>query len=187
MLHHTAMRVLPRHEPVSVSIINALSSASPACWQLTYEIRNHSAGVLWLVDDASLSFAQVDDNIALSLAREPMQPGVQVMGYFEPQTVRLDTGASLHRSLQIDWPCPLSDIWNPTREASPAAGSYSVTVRIGYACTAAPPARLSGENVEAVVLTWQRQVSSRPVRLSIAPYAPLPYAQPERSLRQWPQ
>jgi hypothetical protein len=99
-----------------------------------------------------------------------MQPGVQVFGYFDPKVLAIPPGGSARRSIEISWPCRLSDIWNDKREATPPPGEYEVSVRVGVASTAAPASPKVGEGVEAPVLRWQEEAVSPPVRIAIPPY-----------------
>ncbi len=52
-----------------------------------------------------------------------------------------------------------------------APGEYEVSIRIGYAATAAPEPPKVGESVEAPVMRWQQTTVSPPVRMAIPPYA----------------
>src|SRR6266481_2714987 len=93
--------------------------------------------------------------------------GVQVFGYFDPKVVKIPPGGSLRRLVEITWPCRLSDIWNDEREAMPPPGVYKVSVRIGFASTAAPKAPKVGEGVEAPVMAWQKTTVSPAVQIAI--------------------
>lgn len=166
----------PLPGPVRVAIVDAQSHASPAEWQVEYEIRNSGASMVWLVDDARLSLRQDGERIELSYARAPMQSNAQVFGYFNPKTVRLAPGTCLRRTVRIPWPCPLSRLWNPVREAAPAPGRYALTVRVGYARSALPPPPVPGEAIDASVLRWQRQAGSAPAIIDIPPYPGAPPA-----------
>ena len=157
-------------ESMLVTIVSAVVRVNPPSWHLVYDVRNAEQAVLWLVDQESLVLRREDAKIELSYAREEMRPGVQVFGYFDPRVEMLLPGASLRRSVEIVWPCPLSDIWNNEREAAPPPGEYEVSIRIGFAPTAAPEPPDVGESVEAPVLRWQRTTSSAPVRIAIPSY-----------------
>jgi hypothetical protein len=93
-----------------------------------------------------------------------------VFGYFDPEVVALAPGASERRSVEVKWPSRLSDLWNEQPVAAPPPGEYDVTVRVGYATTASPPAAAAGEHVEAAVLRWQRTAASQPVRIAVPQY-----------------
>lgn len=155
---------------VLVSIVSAIVQVSPPAWHLEYDVRNLGGAVIWLVIDESLVLRQDDGHIELSYARGKMQPGVQVFGYFDPKVVAIPPGESVRRSVEIPWPCRLSDIWNDRREATPPSGEYEVSVRVGVASTAAPKSPKVGEGVEASVLRWQEEAVSPPVRIAIPPY-----------------
>ncbi len=155
-----------------VSIVSAMVQVSPPAWQLEYEVRNLARTVFWLVVDESLVLRRDDAHMELSYARGKMQPGVQVFGYFDPKVAKIPPGGSLRRSVEITWPCSLSDIWNAEHEATPPPGEYEVSVRIGFASTAAPKPPKVGEGVEAPVLSWQKETVSQPVRIAIPPYTP---------------
>jgi hypothetical protein len=145
---------------------------SPPSWHLEYDVRNAGHAVLWLVVEESLVLERVDAKIELSYARGEMRPGVQVFGYFDPKVEMVLPGASLRRSVEIRWPCPLSDIWNSEREAAPPPGDYEVSIKIGFAPTAEPETPGVGESIEAPVLRWQRTTISAPIRLAVPPYKP---------------
>src|SRR4030095_1390365 len=166
------MPSIPIAEKVLASIVSAIVNVSPPAWHLEYDVRNLGRGVVWLVVDESLVLRHDDTHSELSYARGKMQPGVQVFGYFEPKVVKLPPGGSLRQSVEIPWPCSLSVIWNAEREATPPPGEYEVSVRVGFALTAAPQPPKVGEGVEAPVLRWQKETVSPPVRISIPPYTP---------------
>lgn len=155
---------------IVVSIVSAIVQVSPPAWHLEYDVRNLGEGVVWLVVDENLVLRHEEAHIELSYARGKMQPGVQVFGYFDPEVVEVPPGGSLRQSVEITWPCPLSDIWNTEREATPPPGKYEVSVRIGFALTATPEPPQVGEDVEAPVLRWQREAVSQPVRIEIPKY-----------------
>jgi len=155
---------------VVVSIVTAIVQQSPPAWHLEYEVRNQGPTAIWLVVDESLVFRQVGRHIELSYARTKMQPGVQVFGYFDPKVLAIPPGGSVRRSVEISWPCRLSDIWNDKREVTPPPGEYDVSVRVGVASTAAPTSPKVGEGVEAPVLRWQEEAVSPPVRIAIPSY-----------------
>lgn len=159
-------------ESMLVTIVSAVVRLNPPSWHLVYEVRNAGQAVLWLVDQESLVLRREDAKIELSYARGDMRPGVQVFGYFDPKVEMLLPGVSLRRSVEIVWPCPLSDIWNSEREATPPPGDYEVSIKIGFAPMAAPEPPGVGESIEAPVLRWQRTTSSAPIRLSLPPYKP---------------
>lgn len=164
------MSSIPIAGKVLVSIVSAIVNVSPSAWHLDYDVRNLGRGVVWLVVDESLVFRRDDAHIELSYARGKMQLGVHVFGYFDPKVVKIPPGGSLRRSVEITWPCSLSDIWNSEREGTPPPGEYEVSVRIGFASTAAPKPPKVGEGVEASVLRWQKEAVSQPVRIAIPPY-----------------
>lgn len=159
----------PVVEQVSVSIVTATVTKRPRGWQIEYAVRNDGAQEVWLVVDERVVFRQHDHHIELSYARARMQPGVQVFGYFNPETIALPPGKSVPQSVDITWPLTLSDIWNASREAAPSAGVYDVTVRVGFGFTSEPESPKLGENVEDPVLRWQNEVVSYPVKLEIPP------------------
>jgi len=161
---------IPLAEKVLVSIVSAIVQVSPPAWHLEYDVHNPGKEVIWLVVDESLSFRHDNSHIELSYARGKMQPNVHVFGYFKPNVVQIPPQENVRRSLVITWPCSLSDIWNTEREAAPPPGEYEVSVRVGYALTSAPESPELGEDVEAPVLRWQKEVVSLPVRMAIPPY-----------------
>jgi len=150
---------------VLVSIVNLIMQVSPPAWQMEYEVRNLEASEIWLVVGESLMLKHDNKQIELSYARGKMQPGVQVFGYFDPQVVKIPAGGSLRRSVEINWPCRLSDIWNEVREVELSPGEYEVSVRIGFALTAKPKAPKVGEDVEDPVLRWQKTAVSPPMQV----------------------
>ncbi len=156
---------------VSVSIVTATAQVEPSAWRIEYSVHNPGPVFLWLVVDESLVFKRDGARIELSYAREPMQPGVQVFGYFVPEVIEFLPGETVRRRIQIAWPCPLNDIWNSERLAAPPPGEYEVSVRVGFASTAAPPAARVGEDIEAPVLRWQEEATSLPVSIEIPPYS----------------
>ncbi len=154
---------------VLVSIVSATVTASPPAWNIAYEVHNTGQSVVWLVVDESLKLRRKNNHIELSYARGKMQSGVQVFGYFDPKAVKLLPGESLRRFVDITWPCHLSDIWNNERVSSPPFGIYEVTVRVGFALTAAPKLE-GGESVEGSVLRWQMEAVSPSVQMEIQQY-----------------
>jgi hypothetical protein len=166
------MPSIPIAGRVLVSIVSAIVQVSPPAWHLEYDVRNQGRAAIWLVDEESLVLRRDDAHIELSYARGKMQPGVQVFGYFTPKVLKVPPGGSVRRSVEITWPCRLSDIWNAEREAMPPPGEYEVSVRVGFGSTAAPKPPKVGEDVEAPVLRWQKETVSPPVRLAIPPYTP---------------
>lgn len=164
---------MPLAGKVMVSIVSAIVQVNPPAWRLEYNVRNLSGAVIWLVVDESLKFRRDEAHIELSYARGKMQPGVQVFGYFNPNVVDIPPDGSLLRSVEITWPCRLSDIWNVEREATPPPGKYEVSVRVGFALTATPKPTKVGEDVETSVLRWQKETVSPPVRIAVPPYVPL--------------
>ena len=157
---------------VLVSIVSAIVQMGGPAWHLTYEVRNLSEAVIWLVVGESLVFRRDYAHIELSYAREKMQPDVHVFGYFNPDVVKIQPSGSLRQSVEITWPCHLSDIWNAEREATPPPGEYDVSVRVGFALTDTPKLPKVGENIETPVLRWQKVTVSPPVRIAIPPYTP---------------
>ncbi len=164
------MPSIPKVSKVLVSIVSVIVQVSPPAWRLEYEVRNVGGAVIWLVVDESLKMRHDDVHIELSYSRGRMQPGVQVFGYFNPIVANIPPGRSLRRSVEIIWPCPLSDIWNAEREATPPPGEYEVTVRVGFGLTKTPKPPKLGENVENPALLWQNEAVSQPVRIAIPPY-----------------
>jgi hypothetical protein len=164
------MPSIPTAGSVLVSIVSAIVQVSPPSWQLEYDVRNLGGAVIWLVDDESLVLKSDGAHIELSYARAKMRPGVKVFGYFDPKVVEIPPGGSLRRSVEITWPCRLSDIWNAERDATPPPGEYEVSVRVGFASTAAPEPPKVGESIEAPVLRWQKEAVCPPVRIPIPPY-----------------
>ena len=160
-------------EKVVVSIVSAIVNVIPsAAWHLEYNVRNLGQQVVWLVVDESLVLRRDGRHIELSYAREKMQPNVHVFGYFDPKVEKIAPERSLQRSIEITWPCILSDIWNAERVVAPSPGEYEVSVRIGFAATAVPEPPKVGESVEAPVLRWQKEAVSLPVWLPIPRYKP---------------
>jgi hypothetical protein len=159
----------PIHEMVLVSIVSASVTVSPPAWNIEYEVHNSGQPEVWLVVDESLTLRRKNNHIELSYARGKMQPGVQVFGYFDPKVVKLSPGESLRRFVNIAWPCHLSDIWNDERVSTPPFGIYKVTVRVGFALTAAPELEGS-ESVEGSVLRWQMEAVSPSFQMEIPQY-----------------
>jgi hypothetical protein len=166
------MPSVPLVGKVLVSIVSAIVKMRPPAWYIEYDVNNLGGAEIWLVVDESLVLRLDEAHIELSYARGKMQPGVQVFGYFNPNVVNIQPGRSLRRSVEITWPCRLSDIWNAQREATPSPGEYEVSVRVGFAMTAAPNPPKVGEDVETPVLRWQKETVSPPVRIAIPLYTP---------------
>ncbi len=160
----------PLAEKLLVSIVSAIVQLSPPAWRIEYDVRNMSGAVIWLVVDESLKLWRDDAHIELSYARGKMVPGVKVFGYFNPNVVDIPSGGNLHRTVEITWPCRLSDIWNVEREAIPPPGEYDVSVRVGFGLTSAPRPPKADEDVETPVLNWQKETVSSSVRIVIPPY-----------------
>ena len=156
---------------VLVSIVSAIVQVSPPVWRIEYDVRNLSGDVIWLIVDESLTLRHDEKHIELSYARGKMQPGVQVFGYFDPKVVNIPIGGSVRRSIEIPWPCRLSDIWNVEREVAPPPGEYDVSVRVGFALNEKPESPKVGEGIEIPVLRWQKEMVSPSVRIAIPPYA----------------
>ena len=159
---------------VLVSIVSALVRTSPVAWHLEYEVRNPEQTPIWLVVKESLVLRRDGQRIELSYARGKMQPGAQPFGYFDPEVVQVPPGGSVRRSVEIDWPVRLSDLWNAEREVALPPGEYEVSVRIGYGTTPKPPPPGLGESVEAPVLRWQKEAVSQPTRLKLPGYKATP-------------
>lgn len=155
---------------VLVSIVSAIVQVSPPEWHIEYELHNLREAAIWLVVDDNLVLRHDSTHIELSFARGKMQPGVHVFGYFNPSVVMIPPGGKVSRTVEINWPCRLSDIWNAEREASPLPGEYEVSLRVGFALTEAPKPPEGGEDVETPVLRWQEEVVSAPVHMVIPTY-----------------
>jgi hypothetical protein len=140
----------------------------PSRWHLEYSVHNSGETLLWLVVDENPAYQCNGYEMELGHARTHLQSVVRVYGYFTPKVVLLPSSQSWQRSLQITWPCQLSDLWSATREAAPTPGDYTVSVRVGYGLTAAPKGSREAESVEAPVLRWQQTVASPPVRMSVS-------------------
>jgi hypothetical protein len=164
------MMSIPMVGTVLVSIVSAMARASSSAWDIEYEVRNEGQALIWLVVDESVVFRLDNGRIELSYARGQMQSGAHVFGYFDPKVVEIPPGGSLRRSVEITWPYRLSDLWNSEREAAPAPGEYEISIRVGYAATAAPESPKVGESVEATVMRWQRTTVSPPAQIAIPPY-----------------
>ena len=164
------MPSIPIVEKVLVSIVSVIVKASPPTWHIEYDVCNLGRAVIWLIVDESLVLRHDDTHIELSYARGKMQPGVQVFGYFDPAIVNIPPDRSLRRSVEITWPCRLSDIWNLEREVTLPPGEYKVSVRVGFALTEAPQPPKVGEDVEAPVMLWQKETVSPLVQIVIPPY-----------------
>ena len=162
----------PASGKVLVSILSTSVQIDPPMWYIEYEVKYPGATPVWLVVDEGLEFRRDDRQIELSYARGKMQPNVHVFGYFNPEVEKVLPGARSRQTIEIAWPCPLSDIWNTKREATPLPGEYEVSVRVGYAGTAKPLSAEVGESIEAPVLRWQKVAASPPVRIVIPPYKP---------------
>src|SRR2546422_966596 len=145
---------------ILVLIVSAATQTSPPAWHLEYEVRNPGSAPVWLIVDEELVLSHAGVRIELSYARGKMRPGIQPFGYFDPNVVEIPAGKSSRQTVEVAWPCRLSGIWNPVREAALPPGEYEVSVRIGYASTPAPDAPELDEGVEAHVLRWQREAVS---------------------------
>jgi hypothetical protein len=158
---------------VSVLIDHASTQEKPAGWHLDYSVRNIGPATAWLVVDQSPVFTHEGSHIELSYARAKLQPGATLFGYFDPAVVKLAAGETIRRTVTITWPLSLSDLWNTVREAAPAPGEYSVSIRIGFGSTAKPESPKAGESVEAPVFRWQYESVSPPVKITVPPYPSL--------------
>jgi hypothetical protein len=153
---------------VRIDVVEVASASDPRATNVRYVVRNQSDKSVWVVDDGWVTWRQDGDQIELSYARVPMQPGVQPFGYFDPAVVEVAPGDELERTVTLTWPQPLSRLWNAEAEADPPPGEYDLTVRIGYGVTPKPaPPQTLGEGVEAPVLAWQREAVSEPARLTV--------------------
>jgi hypothetical protein len=151
---------------VTVRITRSTSHAAPPSTSLDFEVRNHGATAIWLVDDAWLIWRQQGSDIELSFARGRTQPGTQVFGYFPPSVEKVEPGASVVRTVRLTWPQRLDRLWNAQSQASPAPGEYNVSIRIGYGVTSEPdPPGL--EDVQAPVFRWQKEVVSPPAAMEV--------------------
>jgi len=150
---------------VSVAIVEHEVARNPLHWLITYEAANDGDCDAWLIDDDFLVLRRDGDRIAISYAREPMQPGVHVFGYFAPRVVRMRPGRREQRSVEISWPCRLSDIWNPQREVSIPPGEYRLSVTIGWAPSEEPDSPGLRDSAESAVLKWQRKAESEAVTM----------------------
>jgi len=162
----------PASAEVLMTIVSAMVQIDPPMWHIEYEVKNPGATPVWLIVDEGLGFRRDGRQIELSYARGKMQPNVHVFGYFNPEVEKVLAGDHSRQTVEIAWPCPLSDIWNTEREATPPPGEYEVSVRVGYAGTENPLPAEVGESVETPVLRWQKEAVSPPVRIDIPPYRP---------------
>jgi hypothetical protein len=148
------------------SVTIAAIDSEPLRWRLAYDVANGSAADIWLVDDGELAFSREGDRIELSYAREPLRPGTSVFGYFAPRTRRIAAGATERVAVELQWPLPLSDLWNPEHRAELPAGRYEVVVAVGVAASPDPPEPKLGDAVETPVLQWQRKIVSPPTMVT---------------------
>jgi hypothetical protein len=157
---------------VTVTILGVSSVERPPSTAIDYEVVNESREPVWLVDDGWLIWRQTGDEIRLSYARGPMQPGSHVFGYFNPAVVQLAPAERTARVARLTWPQRLDQLWNARAEAAPEPGNYRVTVSVGYGETPEPHGPALGEGVEAPVLRWQRVATSEPVPMRVPVYQP---------------
>lgn len=145
---------------VSVMLTSILTQVDTPATQLTYEVRNRSDKPVWLVDDGWLTWRQKGKQIELSYAREKMQPGVQVFGYFSPAVAKIEPGNAVTRKVELSWPLSLDRLWNDEYQAKPDPGKYKVSIKVGYGLTPEPGPLEPEENVEEPVFRWQTSIVS---------------------------
>jgi hypothetical protein len=152
--------------PATVEIADVAELTEPRGVELRYLVRNGAEGTIWVVDDGWFAWRLEDRRIELNFARVRMQPGVEPFGYFAPEVVAVEPGARLERTVALNWPHPLSGMWNATPDADPPPGEYEVVVRVGWSDSPAPGPPETAD-VEAPVLAWQREAVSDPARLVV--------------------
>jgi hypothetical protein len=162
----------PSAPDIQVEIIDAKSHEAPPRTLLEYEILAVGSHPVWLVDDGFLVWRQNGEEIELSVAREPLQPGAHPFGYFNPAVVKLQPGERVRRLIELRWPLSLARLWNEAGVAAPAPGRHQVRVRVGYGLTPSPDPPNAGESVEAPVRRWQREAISPPAEVEVPEYAP---------------
>lgn len=155
---------------VSIILLGASTKTDPPATQLSYKISNSGDYPIWLVDDNWLVWKQHGKQIELSYAREKMQPGVQVFGYFKPKVKKVAPGKSVIKKIELKWPVSLDQIWNASNYASPKPGRYSVSIKVGYGLTPEPEPVAEGENVETPVLRWQMTIVSEVAMMDVPNY-----------------
>lgn len=150
-------------EPVAVEITDVSDQRTST--RLTYVVTNHANAPIWLVHDDWLVWNRRNADVEISFARGRMQKGVQVFGYFPPQTVKIPPGGRLEKRFTLQWPQRLSRIWNDAEVAERPPGKFRLLIRIGYGLTPEPEPPKLGEGVEAPVLRWQTEAVSPPVEI----------------------
>jgi hypothetical protein len=156
---------------VEVEITEARSQRVPPSTRLDYEVQTVGSRPVWLVDDGFLTWRQDNGQIELSLAREPLQPGAEPFGYFNPTVVKLEPGEQVQRRIELSWPQSLSPLWNPSSIAAPPPGRHPVSVRVGYGLSPAPDPPEAGAPVEAPVLRWQHEAVSPAIAVDVPEYS----------------
>lgn len=154
---------------VSVILSSVHTKVDPPVTQLTYVVHNKNDKPVWLVDDGWFTWRQKGKQIELSFAREKMQPGVQVFGYFSPVVVKIEPGNAVTRTVELSWPLSLSRVWNSRDRVAPKAGKYEVSIKVGYGHTPEPGPLAAEDDVETPVLRWQSSIVSKPVTMNIPP------------------
>jgi hypothetical protein len=145
---------------VSVILTSIHTRVDTPSTQLTYEVRNKGDRPVWLVDDGWLTWRQKGKQIELSYAREKMQPGAEVFGYFSPTVAKIEPGNAVTRKVELSWPLSLDRLWNDEYQAKPNPGKYKVSIKVGYGLTPEPGPLAPEESVETPVFRWQTSIVS---------------------------
>jgi hypothetical protein len=154
-------------QSVTILIKKISSSADPWGCDLEYEVRNDSQAPIWLVNDGWLIWQQTGPVIELSYARGKMRAGSQVLGYFPPAVLQVDSGRQVTKAVTLRWPQSLDRLWNQEVSAAPGRGEYQLSVRVGYGTVPAPDPPSVGEGVEAPVLRWQHEAVSEAAQMVV--------------------
>jgi hypothetical protein len=150
-------------EPVTVEITGVSDQGGSTT--ITYVVTNHLNAPIWLVNDDWFVWSRKNSEVEISFARGRMQQGVQVFGYFPPQTIEIPHGERLEKQFALHWPQRLSRIWNAAEITERPPGKFRLSIRIGYGLTPEPEPPTLGEGVEAPVLRWQKEAVSPPVEI----------------------
>lgn len=150
-------------EPVTVEITDVSDQGDSTT--ATYVVTNRSNAPIWLVNDDWFVWKQKNSAVEISFARGRMRKGVQLLGYFPPQTVEIPPGGRLEKQFTLRWPQRLSRIWNAAEIAERSPGRFRLSVRVGYGLTPEPAPPKLGEGVEEPVLRWQKEAVSPPAEI----------------------
>ncbi len=161
------MSGLTKSKAVVVKIVSVSSQTIPPGILLEYEVFNGSDTHIWMVDDDWFIWRQTGKHIELSFARGKMRSSVEVFGYFLPSVVKIDPDDKISKVIKLTWPQPLNKIWNEKSIIAPAAGDYTLSVRVGYGFTPGPDESRIEIDVETPVLCWQREAVSQTVQFKV--------------------